>query len=96
MQPDPMDKAPTTEPVRRHRVFSSWPRETRIVVAIATVLVLWVLSSALIGAQIGFGIGLIAAAVVPSYLFSDQLTPAHLPYVASIGLPVLVAGLWLS
>ena len=94
MRPEPRDRAQTE--VRTESMTAGWTKETRIMVSVMGLLVLWVLTSALVGTQLGFATLLLGAAVVPTYLFRHELTPAHLPWVLAAGVPVAVLGLWVS
>lgn len=90
----PMDRA--RGQAETETLTSGWTRETRIMASVMGLLVLWVLTSAVFGTELGFSALLLGAMAVPVYLFRHQLTPAHLPYVLTLGIPVAVIGLWVS
>jgi Flp pilus assembly protein TadB len=73
-----------------------WTKELRIVVAALSVAVIWIVTSTALGPSLGAATALLAAVLVPGYLFRMHLTPAHLPLLCAFGAPVLIGGLWLS
>ncbi len=73
-----------------------WPHEVRYTTALVSVVLVWTLAIWVAGPDLGAASGLLAATLVAGHLLRDRVTPAHLPYVAIFGAPLLLGGLWLS
>lgn len=91
MQLDPMDGPPAGSDDA-----GGWSKEIRFIVGAVAVVLIWITTTTALGAEVGAATALLAAVLVPGYLFRDLITPSHLPYVLTFGAPVLLGGLWLS
>ena len=70
--------------------------EARIVIGGMTLLLSWMLISSSLGLRLGSATAFLFALVAAFLLFRHRVTPAHLPVLATVAVPVLITGLWLS
>ncbi len=94
MAPHPMNRQPNGP--GGPRIFPRVPQEARIVIGGMSLLLSWMLISSYLGLRLGTATAFLAALFVAFLLFRHRVTPAHLPVLAAVAVPVMITGLWLS